>query len=370
MTLRPKNQNPQVDNLPFPSPHLVCYNTPMSTPNPTCPKILTQYDFLVSLSEEFSRELLRAETGAKSPEEAKEALERALTLKQKIIEKKKELEEQLRVSPEQLQEILGSENVERKEQIEAVFGIPLETLPPVRLKRAEIEHLRDQARERGTVLLAILETPTMKHPETGEEIPKTLANMKRFFPKAHDGRPLLYTQDWYEKDEGSTFYNIETPPFAWKFVERDVLPESTNKNYAEQTELLAEYIRTTLFPENKIPPEYQQALDEWEEKKQAIFDLLAKETPADDKQAFTLLSALKITDLCRESNAEVLSDLILRNKTRNTKDLPDKWVFTKTVTKTAKFVISGYFDSDGATVYWHGPRNSNGSFGFRLFRMG
>jgi hypothetical protein len=206
----------------------------------------------------------------------------------------------------------------------------------------------------------------VKDSKTGEIVPFTLENMKRIFTKAHDGNPFLYTQDWYETEP---FYATETPEDRWQLVERGIIPDSTNKNYAEQTELFVNLIRTGMFPDNDIPENYQEALTEWDEKKGEITALLKTKTEPDWKRASDILVSLKITDLCREKNIDIFYRILFASLAKQRKDLPDKWVWSKTRSSGGKFVDSGSFDSFGASVDGDGPGHSSGSMGVCFSRM-
>lgn len=261
------------------------------------------------------------------------------------------------VSPEHAERIMGRENFLGQEDIEAVFGIHLESVPQVSFSREELE----RAKELGQQL--ILQVDTLK-----DGLPLTLQNLKRTFPKTSDGNKLWYDQDWYDNED---FFKNETPRLGWKLVSKATVHNTTHKNYLDQTETLIEHIRSDVFKDTTLPQPYAQAILEFEQQKAEIarlnFELTREnvaimkidftiDTWSDDwKEAALRLSALAITTLTRESPVEVLYRLIVNDCARHNKLLPLCCSWTGRRDSDGRFVFVGTFDGDGVYVHSYHP---------------
>lgn len=257
--------------------------------------------------------------------------------KRKILGQKEVERGEIRESKESLisiseaREILGKDFL-GPEAVKNVFGVELETIPPIQFTKEDLE----RAKELNQIL--ILQTDKM---EDGK--PMTLENLKNKFPKAHDGKKMWYDQDWYNKED---FFKNETPKAGWKFVSKDTIPNSTNKNYLEQTETVIQYLKEEVFKDKELPKEYQEAITEFESQKSNISKLI----DSDWKSASDKLGNLQITRLTRENPSEVMYRLILENKENKDKLLPSKHTWTLGRGSDGEFVSVGGFDDGGAGV--------------------
>ena len=295
-----------------------------------CEQIKAEYESLKTLKQEFDLERQKAvETGN---------LTRAKELKAELEKKRNALSEKLFISPDKAREILGKKKVLGYQEAERIFGIKLkpEQIPKIPFKREDLE------RAKGLNQMLILQVDTMKN-KKGELVPVTLENLKSEFPKAHDGKKMWYEQNWYDNED---FFKNETPKVGWKLVSREIIPDSTSKNYLEQTEIIISHIKKEIFQDQPIPPIYQEAIDEFESQRSDI----AKIIDSDWKSAADKLEKLQITQLARESPVEAMYRLILQDQENKEKLFPSQYTWTLGRDSGGEFVIVGYFGSDGADV--------------------
>ena len=230
--------------------------------------------------------------------------------------------------------------------------IAIPPLPP----RAEME----RHAKRGDVLrLRVSKAPD------GSDLTMKRVNelLQDDFKKKKDGK-VLYdaTEEWKLK---STFFTKDTPEVAWAFTTDTVLPDSTNKNYLDQTQFLADFLRTQLFKGEKLPKEYEEAIREFESQKAEITKLMG----SDWKEAAKKLSALRLNQL-RAAPVEALFDFVqtLRGTADKRRTLVDKYTWTNKLSSGGHLVGFGFCDSDGAGVGDDPPDYTLGSLGVALSR--
>jgi len=175
---------------------------------------------------------------------------------------------------------------------------------------------------------------------------------------------VLYDTSWY-KDEAFFTENIEA---GWALVSKELVPESTSKNYLEQTQILVNYLKNEVFKDKTVPSEYVEAIAEFDREKAAIGVIVGSSDETEWKRAAEILSNLKITQLLRQSPAESLYDLILYFQTTGKRLLPDKYTWTSRRGSDGRFVSVGYFESDGVSVSGDGPGYSYGLLGVSFSR--
>jgi hypothetical protein len=229
------------------------------------------------------------------------------------------------------------------EAIKEAFGIEVKEVPPIPFTPEEL--LR--AQELGQQLLLCVDSLPDGTPLTMDKMREIVGG------KAADGERLLHkwesegTQEWYEKE---TFFQ-ESPVPGWRLVSPEVVPNSTDRNYVDQTETLINYIKDEVYKSKALPEKYQRAIEEFTEQKEEIADLLY----FDWKQAGDRLQALEITSLVRESAQQTLYRLIVSEKKYGKKALPETWSWTATRSSDGLFVSVGSFDAAGLDVLRSGP---------------
>ena len=227
--------------------------TPMST--------LNFHQECVIASEELAeiKRLLREFKRAKKEAIESGKLEGVQLLGRKIEDRVQALEAKLPCSLSFAETLLGSENVIGPGKIAQCFGVRLEKAPPIPFSRMDL--LR--AQELGLMLVLQIDTDADGNPLTISRM-KTIRNNTTLagFPLLHEfGKQHYFSNDFYIK---------EVPLPGWKLVSWDILPETTQKNYIDQTQVIVDYYRETFFAGRVIPPLYQAAIDEFSYKKKTI----------------------------------------------------------------------------------------------------
>ena len=267
------------------------------------------------------------------------------------------------LSLKEAKEIMGA-NFFGPDEIKAALGLRFkEKIPDIPFSKEIIERLKDthqlilyggnEFELAGGFMGIFLNVE-------GKRLYEMLENKKK------DGTKLLASVDWY-KDE--KFFTQEGTKLEWKLVSKDLIPDSTSKNYLEQTVVLADYVRGLYDDRSKMPDEVRTALDEWDFlKNNAVkFAELQKntvsQTEAEWKSAADTLESLKLTQLFRESFSEWIYRTALAEHATGERLLPNTYSWTKSRTSGGSFVGAGYFGDGGGIVYGWGPLNSNSLIG-------
>jgi MoxR-like ATPase len=254
------------------------------------------------------------------------------------------LSENESISLKEAKEIMGA-NFFGPEEVQSALGLQFnEKIPEINFSKEMLEKFKDthQLILYGGKFLGPLGTP----PTTGQIFSTKFGNKKK------DGTKLLASVDWY-KDE--KFFTQEGTKLEWKLVSKDLIPNSTSKNYLEQTSLLADYVRNMYDNDSQASSEVKDALLEWKK-----FDELQKNTVsstvAEWKSAALTLESLKLTQLFRESFGEWLYRTALTERATGERLLPNTYSWTKSRSSVGGFVLAGDFGDDGGSVT--GPRPS------------
>ena len=188
----------------------------------------------------------------------------------------------------------------------------------------------------------------------------------RFQNKKKDGTKLLHDVDWYKNEE---FFTKDSSELQWKIVSKDLIPNSTNKNYLEQTDVMVDYVESMYTDPSKIPSEIMGALMEWHDLRRDTkrFNELKRLTESSDeaewKSAADTLETLKLTQMFRESFIEWFYRTALTERATGERLLPNKYSFTKSRTSDGYFVVAGGLVVDGGDVYRLRPGYSLSSLG-------
>jgi len=247
------------------------------------------------------------------------------------------------------------------EEAKAAFGIETGVVPAIPFAKEELE----RAQELGQMLI-------LRLPITMTQINETLKG------KVKDGKKLLYHSDestgklkddtWYKDDE---FFNEELPQAGWALASKEVVADSTNKNYLEQTNTLINYIQNEVFKGKTLPAEYAEAIAEFNGFMKANPDFADKVTSGDDsiwKPAAAQLESFKITELTRQSPAEALYDIAAYFQTNDERLLENMYTWTKRRVSDGGLVGVGPFDALGASVLRLRPGPRGGFLGVSFSR--
>ena len=264
------------------------------------------------------------------------------------------------ISMKEAKEIMGA-NFYGPEEVKAALGVvfPESQIPTEIPFSAEIlERLKDTHQ----LILYGGELMGTPHSAAGQYI------CEKFQNKKNDGTKLLFDTDWYKNEK---FFTQERTELRWKLVSKDLISNSTDKNYLDQTDVLYEHVRAIYgFADiNKIPKEVIEALEEWDDLKKNTkkFDELKKFVESSDeaewKSAADTLEKLKLTQMFRESFIEWFYRTALTERATGERLLPNTYSWTKSRASGGFFVSAGDFDDDGGSVNGRRPRDSGSSIG-------
>lgn len=254
-------------------------------------------------------------------------------------------------------ETIGKQNVFGPEEVEKTFGIRLEAenIPEIPFSKEDLE----RAKELGQFLILRVDKTAGGQPLTVEKMQETLQPK---LDKEKSGK-ILYSTDWYKNQD---FFKKDTPKLGWALVAKNVIPDSTNKNFINQTAILAGYLKDKVFKGGPLPKQYQEAIGEFEKKKVALEQLIGSNWQKAAKQ----LSELKLTRLTRQSPTEVIYDLLVLFQSGPNKDrlLEKTQTWTGRLSSYGKLVCVGGFDVGGAIVSSWNPDVSNDDIGVSFSR--
>ena len=286
------------------------------------------------------------------------------------------------LSVEEAREIMGEAQFIGVEDIEETFGFKPQIVPEIPFS---IEELK-RAKELGQQLILYIDTKADGTSFTMEDMipsePKeitlseslkkpclggkgTIKPIFSFFSenKTSDGKVFLCNKDnddgdWLFEDKEAKLRS-ETPHLGWRLTTPEIIEGSNNKNYLEQTETLIEYLKNEHFKGVDIPKAYEEAIDEFNNEKDAISVLMDSDWQAAAKK----LSELSINELTRERLSEIIYRCRINEQKLGVKNLASTYSWSISLDAYGKLVHVGDFDGYGLYVDARGPGNSNGSLG-------
>jgi len=250
-------------------------------------------------------------------------------------------------------EIIGKENFVGPTEIQVAFGFEpeLSTVPEIPFTEGDLE----KAKELEQMLVLRVDKAPDGSPLTMQKIKEITGN------KVKDGGEVFYDQDWYEDEE---FYKGETVKAGWALVSKELIPESTSKNYLEQTEVAIDYLQNQVFAGRPLPKEYQDAVDEFESQKTDIAGLLG----SDWQSASEKLAELSITGLISQSPVEAIYDLATHFQNTEERLLPKAYTWTSKRVSDGSLVFVGDFKSGGVAVSRDYPGSRHDDLGVSFSR--
>lgn len=192
----------------------------------------------------------------------------------------------------------------------------------------------EQAKAKGEMLVLRYSDMSMKVLHEGLE--------KVFEDK--DGKPL-YDTDWYEDED---FYKEQRMREGWALVSKEVIENSTSKDYISQTAELRDYLTGV---DSLTEDEKKEVTDE---KLDEIREVMSK----DWEKAAKMLAGLKINQNHRRTPTEALYDFAIRYKNTGERMLENMHDWTNTRASGGRLVNFGGAVSRGAGVDGDGPRSS------------
>ena len=244
------------------------------------------------------------------------------------------------------------------EEVERVFGFQPVDIPPINFTREELE----RAKERGECLV-------LRSSKDGEGKPLTPARMQEILePKwASDTQGVLRTEEGWRSAIGTELVDKEVVRDGWALISPDLLPNSTSKNYFDQTELLITELKAEVYKGSPMPSQYGVAITEYESQKADLLALSADNTKW--QEASKRLSELKITQLLRPSATEDLYDLFMKFGITKVCPRSDKYNWTSSLSRGGYLVYVGLFVASGVHGDRWRPLNANGRVGASFSRL-
>jgi len=260
--------------------------------------------------------------------------------------------------------ILGKESILGPKDVEKVFGLKLDRVPPIPFSELELQ----RAKELGQQL--IFYTDALSSAASGEKAaPLTLENLRTKFTKSHDDGKVFYSHGsddfWYKNED---FFKKEKPRTGWRLTSKDLIPDSTSKNYVEQTDTLIEYLQKQVFKGTKPPKPYEDAIAQWKRERSKIEPLATSSTDTEWKRGSQMLADLAITKLTRELPIEVMYRFVLNDQIHKDKPLPSTYTWTASRASDGNLVDVGDFDGTGADVRRRHPGLRSGNLGVSFSR--
>ena len=334
-------------------------------PQPTCLQLKVQLAEIQSLFREFALALGKVRETRQT--------ESLLKLQKEMEEKIESMRENFFVTWEKAQKIMeknGKEFFLGPPDIEAAFGFKLEAkdIPKIPFSQEEIE----RHQELGDMLVLNLDKTPEGIPLTIEEMTekaiKTIGS--NVIERDKDDEPtkyLLYKNQFDEqgklKDEAWFSAQAEikkqTPRLGWQFVSPDILPDSTDKNYLAQTELLIENARIKFF-NGTLSLEYQQAETQFQQEKDKVQQLIQNKNYI---EASKILSNLKISQLLREPVQNTIFRYLMSYKKGKQLFADGKYSWSDSVSSVGNVPFFGNAVATGADVNRDSPDDSNDNLG-------
>ncbi len=274
-----------------------------------------------------------------------------------------EFKEQIRVA----KEIMGNREVMGPEEVEREFGIKLkpESIPPIPFSKEELK----RAKELGLFLVLRADFAPDGKPLTMRKIYEITA------PKLDgiDKGKVLYEVGWYGEED---FYtggkdnkpvDFSMPKFGWALTSKDLIPNSTSKNYLQQTEEIAKYLEAEVFKGKEVPKEFKEAIDELNSKKTLLKKLLNE---GDRSKYEPEISKLKLNKLTRQNPSEFLYDILIYFLNNNERLLSDKQVLTNATDSDGFRISLNGGDSEGSYVNGISDKESHSIMGSTISLKG
>lgn len=258
-----------------------------------------------------------------------------------------EIEENTPITLAKAAEIMGVDFL-GPEAVAKIFGTKLDVIPAIPFSKAELE----RAKQLGQYLHLEVDKLGNGKPLTMANLDETLSGR---FANEDKGDILYDPKGWKEKEP---FFTQDKPNVGWRLSTKNVLPGSTGKNDLEQTAMLAEYV-TQVFNGQEMPQEYRDALNEFEQKKDAISRLLYENW----NEAGMMLSELRLNKLCRRSPVSALAASNLYFDNTDARLMTNTYERTSRRSSLGPPVAIGQYDSSGATVFYLSPLDAGSDLG-------
>lgn len=233
-------------------------------------------------------------------------------------------------------EILGKENVLGPKEVEKTFGVRVENIPEIPFSPEELE----RAREMNMMLVLRVDKTKDGKPMSLEAMNEIVADR---WDTERKGRLLDTAEGWRDSVLGSEAYSTTSVSAGWALTTKDVLPNSTKKNYIEQTEIIVQSLRENVFKGMEIPKHFVDAIAEFESKKDYFAELMGR----DPEKAAQELAELSITKLTRATIQDCIYDLALYYDTYGKRLLGNRYAWSGSLSWDGSLVDLGGFAGRG-----------------------
>ncbi|MCX6810003.1 MAG: AAA family ATPase [Candidatus Berkelbacteria bacterium] len=266
-----------------------------------------------------------------------------------------EILEQMKIAREILDQDLTDEekakgitNFIGPDHIKSAFldKVEISEIPPILFSRKTLE----RARELGQYL-------RFQAIENKDGKPITMLEIHDMLNEAlaSEGKGKILASRDDEWKLKSDFYTKEAPKYGWILTSKECIPGSLEKDYLEQTQALADYLRNEVFKDETMLVEYAEAIAEFDKEKADIAKIVKSSDEAEWKEAARRLEALKLNQLTRQSPVESLYGDITYFQTTGERLMEDKYDCTNRRDSDGRLVYVGYFESGGVSVSGDGP---------------
>lgn len=260
-------------------------------------------------------------------------------------------------------EKLGKENVFGPKEVEKTWGVVLAEVPGIPFSIEELE----RAEKMGQMLVLRVDKSVEGKPMSLEAMDNILVGTEENpgkWRREEKGSLLNTTEHWRDNLTGAEDFAKIAPRFGWALVSKDLLPDSTSKNYIEQTEVIIKALEEKAFKDLEMPEEYAEAIKEFNEQKERLTRLMRKDWAAAAKD----LSELKINQLTRQSIQEIIYDLAMHHDTHGKRLLPNSYTWSNSCSSAGGLVRPGFFGAAGVNVARRVPGSHDDYLGVSLSR--
>jgi MoxR-like ATPase len=245
--------------------------------------------------------------------------------------------------------------------VEETFGFKLnpEQVPPIPFTKEQLENAI------GLGMKLVLQVG--KTPE-GEAL--TIDKMTKVLSgKTPDGKPII-SNDTYELYKDSDMLKKETPRFGWKLVTGEVMSDTKDKTYLEQTKEIIRFIKEKVYENKPLPKRFSDAIEDFQVKQETFKELVANDNL---RELANVLQTSYISNLTREKACEVVYRLLIDLKKNGIRGLQGATVLTNSPCDAkdllAGSVIVGNFKDSGITFHDAGVDRSSNTFGATFSTM-
>lgn len=261
-------------------------------------------------------------------------------------------------------EVMGSREVLGPAEVEKAYGIKLNAkeIPSISFSADDLK----RAKELGQFLVLRVSKDAEGRPLTMKRVRQAL--LDHGYDESKNGSITA-------GDYGNEPYWVDDPiELKWALTSKEIIPDSTDKNYLEQTKQLARYLKNEVFKGTAMPIKYKDAIDEFKKycnknfKGKTALEIEVLIDGLDWRRYAEEISELSINQLTRQTPAEILYDIFIYNQNNSERILDKMYVSSKRRSIDGRLVRFGWADSVGAAANGHVPSYKSRGVGVVLSR--